>query len=123
VLKPGARILIDFINYSNREDGNEIRQWSAFADKDPFSYGIYSHKLNNRINCSESIFVKRNGGGSRKQEYSRVYTLTEIANMLNQAGFVVEDVFSNCEDAPFREDFPGRMIVIAQKNTGLQSHK
>lgn len=112
-LKPGGQIILDFINYAKRSDGVEYKLWSAFSDSDPYSYGLYSNKINNEINRSESIFIKRDGSESKKIELSKVYSLAQITAILTQHGFIVEDVFASFDKTPFVADSSERLMVVS----------
>ncbi len=114
-LKAGGYLLLDFINYAKREPDNEIRHWVAYAENDPYAYGLYSHKISNGINLSESIFVKRGGGESRKLEESKVYSLQEISTLVASCGFEVDSVFATFDEQPFVEKESERLVVLARK--------
>jgi SAM-dependent methyltransferase len=115
-LKNGGRVLLDFFNYSGREPGVETQQWIAFPKTDPFSYGLYSYTIENGINTSKSIFIKRDGNEEQsKIELSKVYSIKEISNLLTECGFVIEDTFCNFNEEPFFEKLSERLVVVGMK--------
>lgn len=115
-LRPEGRILLDFINYAKREPEIEIRLWNAFPELDPFAYGLYSTRISNGINATESIFIRRGDGSeSRKMEFSKVYSLNDLQLLLNKCGFLVSEVFSGFEEEPYKAEFSERLVVVATK--------
>ena len=70
-LVESGRILLDFINYAKRDNDFEYRQWLPFQQTDLYAYGLYSHRMSDGINRSESIFIRRAGGESRKLELNK----------------------------------------------------
>jgi SAM-dependent methyltransferase len=115
-LKSGGQIVIDFINYAKRKPEIEYKQWSAFLATDPFSYGLYSNKIENGINRSETIFIKRDGSESKKIELCKVYSLEDLTLLLKSKGFTVEEVFESFDEKPFIPESSDRMLVLAKKN-------
>lgn len=115
-LKAGGRVLLDFFNYARRETGIDYRQWIAFPESDPFSYGLYSNQIADGINCAESIFIKRDGTESRKREFSKVYSLADMDKLLAQCGFWVAEVFSGFDERPFVADSSERLVIVAAKS-------
>ena len=115
-LMPGGFLLLDFINYAKREKGKDYQQWINFPESDPHIYGLYSNKIgSNNYNQSTSIYIKRDGTESRKVEYSRVYTLDEISNLIRSMNFTVEGIFGSFNFDPFHENSSERLVIIAQK--------
>lgn len=115
-LRSGGRILLDFFNYTKRVPGMEIQQWNAFPKSDPFSYGLYSHRIENGINTSKTIFIKRDTAEEQiKVELCKVYSLKEITALLESCGFSVQEVFSTFSEAPFVESESERLVVVAKK--------
>lgn len=116
-LRGGGRILLDFFNYTKRVPGMELQQWNIFPKSDPFSYGLYSHRIEDDINTSKSIFIKRDTAEEQiKVELCKVYSLKEITDLLESCGFSVQEVFSTFSEAPFVENESERLVVVAQKN-------
>jgi len=116
-LKKNGRLLIDFFNYSKRIPEIDYRQWQAYSKDDPYSYGLYSQKINDGINCCESIFIRRNGSESRKLEYSKTYTLDELSILLESCGFSIQEIFSTFNQQPFIEKESERLVIVANKIT------
>jgi SAM-dependent methyltransferase len=115
-LKPEGKILLDFFNYSKRTPGIESQQWNIFSKSDPFSYGLYSHKIENGINTSKTIFVRRKTQEEQiKIELSKVYSLQDIGDLLAKSGFVVSEVFSDFGESSYREEVSERLLVVASK--------
>ena len=116
-LKEGGRIIIDFINYARRMQDIEYKSWSAFASNDPFSYGLYSNKITNGINRSESIFIKRDGSESKKIEFSKVYSLEQLNILLSKHGFIVDEVLATFDEQTFNDNESERLLVVARKKS------
>lgn len=115
-LRPGGRVLLDFINYAKRKPDVNVQQWNEFPKSDPFSFGLYAHKISNGINATERIFIKRDDGGvSRKLELSKVYSLDEISELLSECGFEVSEVFSDFNEEPYHANSSERLVVVAER--------
>ena len=119
-IRPGGRIILDFFNYSKREPDVELQQWNAFPNNDPYSYGLYSHRIDNGINTSKTIFIKRNTAEEEiKVELSKVYSLNEITILLESVGFSIDEIFSTFSEDPFVENESERLVIIGKKNIEL----
>jgi hypothetical protein len=116
-LNKGGRIIIDFINYARRMPDIEYKSWSAFTANDPYSYGLYSNKITDGINRSESIFIKRDGSESNKIELCKVYSLEQLTTLLSTHGFTVDEVFATFDEHAFIAGESERLMVVARKNT------
>jgi SAM-dependent methyltransferase len=115
-LRSGGRILLDFINYDKRLPNIELQQWNVFPEADPFSHGLYSHKIVDGINTTESIFIRRNGGDeSRKIELSKVYSLSGISKLLRACDLHVSEVFASFNEDSYLPETSDRLIVVAEK--------
>lgn len=120
----GGCILLDFFNYSKRIPGIELQNWNTFPKTDPFAYALYSNRIENGINTSKTIFIKRNGGGEQiKIEFSKVYSLDEISQLLNECGFRMEETFCNFDELPYLEKSSERLVLIARKPLVSKSDK
>jgi SAM-dependent methyltransferase len=117
-LKEEGCLLIDFINYSKRVPNLDYRQWSSFSQKDPYSYGLYSHNIEGGINKTESIFIGRDGKESRKLEFSKVYSLEELVELVSSCGFYIEGAFASFDNKPFVPAESERLVLLARKLTG-----
>lgn len=115
-LNKGGRLIIDFINYARRMPDIEYKLWSAFTENDPYSYGLYSNKITDGINRSESIFIKRDGSESNKIELCKVYSLEQLTALLSKHGFSVDEVFANFDEQAFIAGESERLMVVAKKN-------
>lgn len=120
-LSKNGRLLIDFINYERRLPGVEYRDWSAFGQGDPFLFGLYSTRIVDGINASESIFVKRDGSEARRVERSKVYSLEELSALLESGGFAIEEVFANFDGNPYVANMSERLVVVATKHVRKSS--
>lgn len=114
-LKPGGRVLLDFINYAKRASGIDYRQWVAFDPMDPFGYGLYSNRIDDEINRSETIWLKRDGSESRKVEYCKVYSLDALTRLLSECGLKVEEVAATFTGDAFVPGESDRMVVVGRK--------
>jgi SAM-dependent methyltransferase len=113
-LKAGGRLMLDFINYAKRDADVDYRQWSGFPPTDPYAYGLYSNRITDGINRSETTFIKRDGSESRKIDLSKVYSLPDITRLLETEGFAVEEVLSTFDGRPFVPAESDRMLVVAR---------
>lgn len=117
-LRDGGCLLLDFINYAKRDPDVEMRQWNAFPKTDPFSYALYSTRISDGINITETIFIKRDGGAeSIKVELSKVYGLADLESLLGDNGFRVSEVYSGFEVQPYQEKLSERLLVVAVKSS------
>ena len=115
-LRRGGIVFLDFINYAKRTPNIELQQWNVFPETDPFSYGLYSHKIINGINTTESIFIKRDGGGqSKKLDLSKVYSLQEISELLSAFGFRVSEYFADFNEATYVQQDSERLLIVAER--------
>ncbi len=114
-LKDDGRVLLDFINYARRVPGTDYRQWARYPDTDPYSFGLYSNKIEAGVNHCESIFIKRDGSEWHKREQSQVYPLAELAALLGSCGFVVQEVFAMFDGEAYVESESDRLLVVAGK--------
>lgn len=114
-LKEHGWLVIDFINYSKRIPNLDFRQWSSFSQKDPYAYGLYSHKIEGGINKTESIFINRDGNESRKLEFSKVYSLEELTQLVSSCGFHIEGAFASFDNKPFVPEESERLVLLARK--------
>ncbi len=116
-LRPGGSILLDFINYTRLEPGIELRQWHALHEDDPFSYGLYSTKIADGINTTALTYIRRNGGSPTGWvEYSKIYSLAELTELMNIHGFKVSEVFSDFNRARYDAERSERMVVLATRD-------
>ena len=115
-LVEGGRILLDFFNYTKRTPGVELQQWNVFCKNDPFSYGLYSHLIENGINTTNSIFIRRvTAEEEMKVEMSKVYSFVEINALLESNGFSVQEVFSTFGGDLYDESESERIVIVAKK--------
>jgi SAM-dependent methyltransferase len=114
-LRDNGKIIFDFINYSKRSGNLEQKHWLEYPKSDPFSYGLYSNEIINGSNHSNSIFIKRDGTVSVKKELSKVYSLSEITQLLDSCGFKVTEVFSTFDEDKYIASESERLVVVARK--------
>jgi SAM-dependent methyltransferase len=116
-LKKGGRLLLDFINYAKREVGRDYQQWVVFPESDPYSYGLYSNRIDSDgFNQSISIYIKRDGTESQKVEYSGVYSQADIEQLVMAKGFVVESIHADFNGSGFQPDTSDRLVLLAIKS-------
>ena len=110
-LKPDGRFVLDI---QNRDRYMQIMLPSIINEKegnlmvDRPSFDIQTGRLYNRR------FVIRDGVRRDKPFYVRLYSLTEIRELLRQAGFMIDQVLGSWDGTPIALD-SRRMVIIARK--------
>ncbi len=111
-LKPGGQFLMDVIN---REFALQIavpRRWT----RENHAYMLeerFFDFFRSRLEMTNQLILPE--GQIKEANYSvRLYTLTEMLNMFNQANLVLTDVYGDFSGAIYSGASP-RMILVAQK--------
>jgi hypothetical protein len=111
-LKSGAKFVIDsaMIAECFLVNGGE-REWVQVGDM----IMLIENNYNCRLSCVETnyIFI-RDGKEEKRQAVHWIYTSGEICQMLEQANFVVDDLFSSTDFDQFALGAE-RLLVVSRK--------
>jgi SAM-dependent methyltransferase len=111
-LKPGGQFLMDVINREFALADLSHRRWtnensSYLLEERFFDYFNSRLELTNRLILAD--------GQIKEADYSiRLYTLTEMLDMFNEANLVLTDVYGNFDGELYSARSP-RMILVATK--------
>ena len=87
------------------------REWTPVGDL----YFLENNRYHVPESCIETAYTFiRDGSVETRTGFQWVYTVSEIQNMLREAGFVICSFCSSCEDRPFELGAP-ILIVVAEK--------
>ncbi len=111
-LKPGAKIIIDcmnllaikqFIKTTERsgKDGSIYRSYKRFDFRENVEYMVFE-------------IIKPNGEIQRKEFTQMHFTPYDLSELVEKAGFQIDDIFGNFEGDPISFDST-KIILIAQK--------
>lgn len=114
VLKPGGRVLLDLINREWVVANNIEREWWEEEDGTVYLEHRDLDLLTSRNHVSFTIIHEAGSRHESVGHHIRLYTLTEIAKMLAEAGLQFETVYGDFQGTPYG---PGtrRMIVKGRK--------
>jgi len=111
-LKKGGLLLLDLKNREHLIRNFQGRRWKQEEDfvllEDNF-FDLFT----SRWETTRTLLF----GNGRKKEYSfslRMYTFTEILNLLKKSGFILEAVYGDFDFREYSLDSP-RMILISRK--------
>lgn len=111
-LKMNGHFILDFLNHDWIVHNFQPTHWV----KREIGYYLEKRILdiqNGRLN-TESIVIKRDGSILEWETSTRAYTLIEIKNMLQQAGFNIINIYGNLERQSSDLNSP-RLLFHAQK--------
>jgi SAM-dependent methyltransferase len=111
-LKPGGQFLIDVINRELATHVDIPRRWikenHAYLLEERF-FDFFRSRLE-----MTNLLILQNGETKQANFSIRLYTLTEMIDLLHAAGLVLIDVYGDFSGALYNADSP-RMILVAQK--------
>jgi len=111
-LKPGGKVGFDIANRDgvlNNFHSHYVTEKEGNLLINRFSFDIWTGKLlNDRI-------VIRNGVQTNRPFSIRLYSLTEMKSLLEQAGLVLENAYGEWDGQPLEMDSPA-MVIIAGKH-------
>jgi len=114
-LRGRGKFLLDLANRDHIVKTFRERDWAEF---EPFfllerrSLDLKGSKL-----TSQWTFIQKNTGQVRSIEHNvRLFTITRVEQLLNEAGLMVQDVYGGYEKQEFALE-ASRMIVLAEKPT------
>jgi SAM-dependent methyltransferase len=97
-LRPGGRLLLDLLN----------REWIMRR------LGAQSHVFDLRTGRLDCRGFRSRGGAGPTRESLRIYSLTEIASMLDRADLRLREAYGDYDGKPYGLDSQ-RMIVVAER--------
>jgi len=112
-LKPGGRFLIDLINRDYLMRNYISKDWELLQDGVLVLYARSFNPVTSR-NDVRMILVQPDGTRRETGHSLRVYTLTELIEMLKTAGLQFRQVWGGFDGSPFTLE-KNRMIVLTQK--------
>ncbi len=113
-LKPGGKLLIDLLNREWVIINNEEFDWHRHEDGRLI---LERRQLDLHSSTNHLTYTEISPDGSRRQMsdlHMRLYTLTELTKMLDNAGLHFDRVHGGFRDEPYTVN-TRRMIVIATK--------
>ena len=112
-LRPGGRFLIDTMNHDWLMRNFRASEWHERPDGSMMLERRVYDILTGRIDV-EWLFITPEGKRRQQSHSVRLYTYTELAAMLAQAGLAVQRTWGGMDGRDFSMDSP-RMIVLAEK--------
>jgi SAM-dependent methyltransferase len=113
VLRPGGKLLIDFINREGTMRRFRFKDWEAFDDG---ALVLHERKFDmvTSIQTDEMTIVEADGSRHNGSIAVRWYTLTELIAMLSRAGLTFHQAWGDFDGSDYGID-SRRMIVMAEK--------
>ena len=123
-LRPGGHFLIDYLNRSyvlatlipedrRNVDGMDVQQ-RRWITGDPA-------KKHNHVRINKHVQIREGGVERSYDESVRMYTLDELASMMDQAGLKVMQAYGDFEGAPISDDTPRNILIGTLKShAGLE---
>lgn len=115
-LRPGGLFLIDCINWEHLARSHEPHRWRQASDGTVVLEDASLDLLAGR-NGSEWTAIAPDGSRRHGRVDLRVYTLRELAGILERAGLRFRQAWGGFDGQDYSLDSP-RMIVLAQKGDG-----
>lgn len=112
-LKPGGSLLIDLLNKDWILKNNLTRYW-----RHPSGDYVLSYKVEivaGRAVMKRELLNQLTGAKTKFEFGLRVYSLTELSDMLRRQNFLIEAEYGGFDRRPYNSDAP-RMIIMARKN-------
>tara|TARA_B100001750_G_C15508636_1_gene602113 strand:- start:397 stop:1224 length:828 start_codon:yes stop_codon:yes gene_type:complete len=118
-LRPGGHFLIDYLNRSyvlatlipedrRNVDGMDVQQ-RRWITGDPA-------KKHNHVRINKHVQIREGGVERSYDESVRMYTLDELASMMDQAGLKVMQAYGDFEGAPISDDTPRNILIGTLKS-------
>ena len=115
-LKPGGQVLIDLINREWVVANNESTERRENSDG---TVVLEHRELNLETSRNQVTFTFVDGHGEHRESIGhriRLYTLTEVVQMMADAGLSYERVYGGFDSEPYTAS-TRRMIVVARKTS------
>jgi len=100
------------------QDSQGYYKWVELPKSNKYSYALYKvdYSKNRNIICSESRYLYRSQSGeSKKIEYSKVYSTSELKKMVCGVGFTNVVFYSDYQETSFDEKKSNRLVLACQK--------
>ncbi|HEY8491082.1 MAG TPA: methyltransferase domain-containing protein [Dehalococcoidia bacterium] len=112
-LRPGGRLLVD---QTNREHVIRHYRPDHFRETEDGHLVIFQGRLDLResLNHVTVTIIGPEGGRRTYRHVFRLYTLTELARMLERAGLRLEEVWGGLDRRPYDLESP-RMVLLARR--------
>jgi SAM-dependent methyltransferase len=115
-LKPGGRFLIETINRENILRFPYPRKtWSVGTGEIAWQLQEYNVDLEQGYTRTDEILLMANGETVRRYFQTRMYTLSEMIQLLKEAGLNYQTSYGAAELSPYQANSP-RTIVVAVKS-------
>ena len=113
-LKPGGQFLMDVINREYALSDINHRRWTNENSSYLLEERFFDY-FNSRIELTNRL-IHANGEVKEANYSIRLYTLTEMLDMFNEAKLVLTDVYGNFDGELYSARSP-RMILVATKES------
>jgi SAM-dependent methyltransferase len=111
-LKPGARLVVDLIGKENLARRFRERDWHENSDG---TLVLEDRKLRNGWDWLENRWILIKGGERKELTLShRLYSGSELAALLKQAGFAAVTLYGDLSGAPYNHRAE-RLVAVAEK--------
>lgn len=130
-LRPGGRLVMELYLYPSeiallrQRPGGPLRHWAELPEKDPFRFYLHERWWDGekRFLYHKKLFIHRSGRVDEgRGDCQRIYTLSEISDLVRSAGLLVEKACGDWEGTPYREG--DELLVLQARKSGQtpQSH-
>jgi SAM-dependent methyltransferase len=123
-LAPGGHLLLELYQMTQtrlqmfQSNGGRLRTWQPLPSEDRFAYYLddLEYRSEQRILRHGKIFIGRNGViDAGRVEMLAYYRLSELADLLQENGFSIEQAYAGFDDAPYREGESSSLVLLASR--------
>jgi SAM-dependent methyltransferase len=122
-LKPGGTLIFDVVseNFPVEESTNiTISEGNGFWSPKPYLEISNTYKYENPKTMGQQYtIIAEDGNINVTRLYTRLFSLTELSNLLTDCGFTVQKTYKNLKGDPVTEDSP-TYGVFAKKNRKIK---
>jgi hypothetical protein len=124
-LAPGGHLLLELYQMTQtrlqmfESNGGRLRTWQPLPSEDRFAYYLddLEYWSEQRILRHGKIFIGRNGViDAGRVEVLAYYRLAELADLLQENGFSIEQAYAGFDDALYREGESSALVVLASRS-------
>lgn len=124
-LAPSGHLLLELYQMTQTRlqmfeiNGGRLRTWQPLPSEDRFAYYLddFEYWSEHHILRHGKIFIARNGViDAGRVEMLAYYRLVELANLLQENGFSIEQAYAGFDDAPYREGESASLVVLARQS-------
>lgn len=121
--RPGGALVLELYNHPDLERrcveaaAEVLREWSPLPAADPFEFNLHEFRFegDRRLLHHGKVFIPRGGGApDRRAEVLRLYRVDELAPLLADGGFTLQQRWNGWHGAPGERD--ETTLVIARPN-------